>query len=278
MRAKSLALLAAVLFSLASLSWKAQAQDDSWEEDFQSAPPPGRRIFTSTCAGCHGLDGHGGERAPNIASSTRVLHLSDAQVSNVISNGVAGTGMPAFHTLTPAQVKALVSYIRILQGKPLARTLPGDPVAGKGIFFGKGECSSCHSVKGDGGFIGPDLTAYGAAISAEEIGKNLTRPNRIVPAGYKAAAITMKDGSRVEGLVRNEDNFSLQLLARDGSFHFFEKADLQRLEYAAEPLMPTDYGKRLTHSELNDLISYLMTAGAAPKSTQNPTTPKKSAE
>jgi putative heme-binding domain-containing protein len=88
---------------------------------------------------------------------------------------------------------------------------------------------------------------------------------RIVPAGYRLATATTAGGASVEGIVRNEDNFSVQLQSRDGSFHFFQKSELQKLEYRNESLMPTDYGKRLSRDELNDLVSYLMSAGSSGK-------------
>lgn len=244
-----------VLFSLLPLS--ARAQDD-WEDDFKPAPPPGQRSFASTCAGCHGLDGRGSERAPSIATGAKVQHASDSDIAKIISNGVPGTGMPAFHTLTPAQVRSLVSYVRYLQGKQGVRSLPGDSSRGKDIFFGKAECSACHSVSGQGGFLGPDLTAYGSDLSAAEIRKTLVDPRQVVPLGYKAAEVTLRDGAKIEGVVRNEDNFSLQLLTKDGDFHFFEKNDLQNVRYLDQSFMPADYGKRLDQKELNDLISFLM--------------------
>jgi putative heme-binding domain-containing protein len=239
----------------------AQAQDD-WEEDFKSAPPPGKRVFASTCAGCHGLDGRGSERAPSIASSSKLQRASNADIAKIISDGVPGTGMPAFHTLTPAQVRSLVGYVRFLQGKQDGRKLPGDSAHGKGIFFGKAECSTCHSVSGRGGFLGPDLTTYGSR-AAPEIRKAIVDPARIVPAGYRTAHVTMKDGTQIDGVVRNEDNFSVQLLTKDGNFHFFEKADLQQLRYLDQPLMPVDYGQRLDEKEINDLISYLMSTSSS---------------
>src|SRR5580698_4237406 len=54
----------------------------------------GNPIFSSTCAGCHGLDGRGGERAPGIAGNAQAEGLSDAQIFGIISNGISGTGMP----------------------------------------------------------------------------------------------------------------------------------------------------------------------------------------
>jgi len=233
----------------------------------------GKKTFASTCAGCHGLDGRGSERAPNIASSPKVHRLSDSQLSNIISNGISGTGMPAFHTLSGAQVRSVVSYVRTLQGNGEARILPGNPGRGQEIFFGKGECSSCHAITGKGGFIGPDLTVYASTFSAEAILDAIGNPKRNVPAGYRSAVATTNDGARLEGILRNEDNFSIQLQGTDGSFHFLKKSDLQKLEYVSQPLMPTNYRERLTHDELNDLVSYLMDAS----SSRNPT-PKNKGE
>lgn len=219
----------------------------------------GKSSFNSSCAACHGLDGRGGDKAPNIATSTRIQHLSDTELSGIISNGIPGTGMPAFHSLTQKEIQGLVAYVRSLQGKGEARALPGNPVHGKEVFFGKGECASCHSISGHGGFLGPDLTNHAATSSPAAIRDEIVKSPRVPPLGYRAATLTTSNGERLEGLIRNEDNFSVQLQTKDGSFHFFRKADLQKLEYSGGSLMPSDYRSRLTEGELNDLASYLMT-------------------
>ena len=188
--------------------------------------------------------------------------MSDKELSNIVSNGVSGTGMPAFHSLSALQLQSLVSYIRDLQGKTESRAVPGDSARGKEIFFGKGECSSCHAVAGQGGFLGPDLTSYGSAASSKQILDAILNSNRIVPSGYKSAVVTLGDGSSVEGVVRNEDNFSVQLQTQDGAFHFFQKSELQKFEYSKQSRMPSNYAQRLNQDELNDLVSFLM--GATP--------------
>jgi len=253
----------AVLLLTATIGISSAQQD--WEDDFKTNPPPGKAAFNSTCAGCHGLDGRGSEKAPNIISNTKVQRLSDAQFGNIISNGVPGTGMPAFHSLTSAQVRLLVRYLRTLQGKSDAVAIRGDSTRGRNIFFGKGGCSSCHTVLGEGGFLGPDLTEYGAAVQAKAMREGIINPNRIVPVGYRLAVVRTHDGSRVEGVVRSEDNFSVQLQSRDGGFHFLQKSELQNLEYLNQPLMPTDYGQRLSGGELDDLVSYLANPASSTK-------------
>jgi cytochrome c oxidase cbb3-type subunit III len=268
-RFNSLRVLAAIL-TIASAavvcvkSTHAQ-QSDLWDDDFKSNSLPGRRTFNATCAGCHGLDGGGGKTSPNIANNAKVERLSDAAVAEIIAKGIPGTGMPAFRTLTPSQVHAVVTYLRMLQGRSKAQRLPGDPEHGRTIFLGKGECSSCHMVQGEGGFLGPDLSMFASSRSAREVIDAITFDRKNPGTGYKKATASTHDGTQVTGLVRNEDNFSLQLQALDGSFHFLLRSDLATLQYQDHSIMPSNYGERLQPSELNDLASYLMSISRVTK-------------
>ena len=71
------------------------------------------------------------------------------------------------------------------------------------------------------------------------------------------AVATARDGQRFAGLIRNEDNFSVQMQSPDGTFHLLLKTDVEKLEYEPSPLMPTNYGEILTRQELDDLVGYL---------------------
>lgn len=216
----------------------------------------GKSTYSSECTGCHGLDALGTERAPNIATSARIRSLSDDQIASIIADGIPAAGMPGFHTLSAAQIRSVVGYLRSLQGEDSNGPVAGNWEHGKELFFGKAECSNCHMVEGRGGFAGPDLT-YDSSMSAKAIREGIVSSNRVVRRGYKRAVLTMHDGKRVQGLLRNEDNFSVQLQDESGQYHLFQKSDLQSLDYVKEPLMPTDYGRRLTVSEIDDLVSFL---------------------
>jgi cytochrome c oxidase cbb3-type subunit III len=218
----------------------------------------GKHIFTSSCAQCHGLDGKGSERAPNIADRPAVRHLSDAQISGIVENGVPGTGMPAFHSFEPQQVKAVVTYLRTLQGKNKTVAVPGNPQRGKAIFFGKGRCSDCHMIAGQGGFIASDLSDYAHIHVIDEVRQAIIAPAQ--NTNTELVTVTLRDGDNYSGRIRNEDNFSLQLETMDGEFHFFSKLDISKVEHDSRPLMPSDYGTRFDSRELDDLMSYLMTA------------------
>jgi cytochrome c oxidase cbb3-type subunit III len=246
-----------------SISWA--QQNPSSNHSSRESSTAGRSIFNSTCAPCHGLDGRGSDKAVNIAGSSRVRRMSDAQLSSIISNGVPGTGMPAFHILSPIQVREVIVYLRSLQGKGEGHDLPGDPKRGTEIFFGKGDCSSCHAISGQGGFLGPDLTEHAATSSVEAIREEIIRSPRLPAVGFRRGVATTASGDRLEGLVRNEDNFSVQLQTSDGNFHFFKKVNLRSFERLEGSLMPGDYRDRLSEGELNDLVSFLMTTPAREK-------------
>src|SRR6476620_26484 len=129
-----------LVLSVSCLSFS-QTKQNSSAHGVKATPSTGRSTFNSSCAGCHGLDGTGSDKAVDISGSAKVRHLSDAQLSGIISDGIPGTGMPAFHYFDEKQVRAIVGYLRSLQGKLGARALPGDAKRGKEIFFGKGDCS-----------------------------------------------------------------------------------------------------------------------------------------
>ena len=225
-----------------------------------AVPPPSRtsakRIFAVRCAGCHGLDGRGGERAPNIATNPGVRKMSDAQLTEIISNGRPDFGMPAFRLIGQAEIHHVVGFLRILQGNRRSANLPGDAKNGKSIFFGKAGCSECHMILGQGGFIGPDLSNFGQSLTASDIRSSITDPQASGPR-LRTATATLVDGSRITGVIRNEDNFSIQLQSGDGQFHFLLKSRLRALEHEAGPIMPADYGKRLSRTELDDLVKFL---------------------
>jgi putative heme-binding domain-containing protein len=251
----------------------AQQNDSGNQERKAGSAVGGQSTFNSSCAGCHGLDGRGSDKAVNIAGGAKVRHLSDAQLASIIANGIPGTGMPAFHDFSVPQIRAVVGYLRSLQGKRDSRTLPGDAVRGKAIFFGKGECSFCHTISGEGGFLGPDLSAYGSGVSANAIRAEIVRSQRTGTEGYRSGVVITAEGDRLDGIIRNEDNFSVQFQTQDGRFHFFQKSEVRNLEHLGTSIMPTNYRERLSPGELNDLVSYLM--NTAPAASRTRTSGKK---
>jgi cytochrome c oxidase cbb3-type subunit III len=241
----------------------AHAQQHAQNSASHSAQHQGaQQIFATTCAACHGLDGMGSERAPNIITNPQVQRLSSTEMFSVISGGVPGTGMPAFQRLGKPAITSLVAYVKDLQGKNQTAPLPGDPKAGEALFFGSAQCSSCHMASGRGGFIAPELSTYGQNHSVEQIKSAIVNPAARESIKPLVTATTSNGGS-YQGIIRNEDNFSLQLQSEDGAFHFLSKADLKTIERGHDSIMPSDYSSRLSAAQLNNIVSYLLSLAHA---------------
>ncbi len=257
-RSQSVLVLAALWAASCFAAWPQTPRQSPSQKNLKPLSTSGKETFASTCAHCHGLDGRGGERAPNIAENSKVQRLSDAQIAHIIENGVPGTGMPAFHSLETSDVKAVVTYLRTLQGTKQTVKLPGDPGRGETIFFGKAGCSGCHMIAGKGGFIASDLSRYAQMHTMDQIRSAITTRAPATDRQARLVTATIHGGEKVVGRIRNEDNFSLQLQTLDGVFYFVTKSELESLEYNSQTLMPSDYSATLTADELNDVVSYLM--------------------
>jgi cytochrome c oxidase cbb3-type subunit III len=233
----------------------------------QPAPPPGAAIFASNCATCHGADGRGGEHAPNIATAPEVQHLADHDLAGIVKNGIPGAGMPAFSSLNPQQVDEVVSYLRVLQGRGDIVKLPGDPARGEALFFGKAKCSDCHMVNGKGGFIGSDLSFYGAVARPDQIRAIILDPDKNLPPQKKATTVVTLAGQKLTGMLKVNDNFSLSLQTPDGAFHFLPRSELAQIDIGSRSLMPA--ASTLSSKEVDDVVSYLLHTAAENPSSQS---------
>ncbi len=231
----------------------------------------GREIYNRTCTACHGADGAGGDLGPPLgAPARRYAQGGDAQIFEAIKTGIPATPMPPFgNRLADADIWKLTAYIRGLRGTAIDAPAAGDAAVGEQIFWGKGECGSCHVVKGKGGLVGPDLTNLAGTRKTVSIVDALTRPLHkvfgdggaiprvLVPnATYQPVRITSADGKVITGVLKNEDSYSLQVMGTDNQLHMFDRASV-KVVYESRTLMPTDYDKRLTPDEFRNLLAYL---------------------
>lgn len=232
----------------------APCQDSNGEDSTSNsrAQLRGKSVLELKCATCHGLDGLGGEHAPDIVRQTTVKTISDQALLDLIHDGIPQAGMPAFPDISKEDSQALVSYLRFLQGKSGAKLAAGDPVRGREIFFGEAGCASCHSR---GQSISEDLMGFARDHEAGEIREAIVRPTSSRP---QAATAVARDGRKFSGTIRNEDNASLQLQDEGGRFYLLMKSSLVSVEKKFGEPMPADYGQRLNATELNDLVSYIL--------------------
>ncbi|MEP7361821.1 MAG: c-type cytochrome [Acidobacteriota bacterium] len=218
----------------------------------------GTKLFVGSCAGCHGPDGGGGARGPNLVRRSLWHPLSDDAIFQVIRKGVPGTDMPPTK-LSDEQTWDLVAFIHALTGPASTNPVPGDPAAGKAVYWGtKAGCSNCHAISGKGGRMGPDLSNVGGSRPLAVIRESVVEPAKdLYYLGNEAATVMLKNGATLQGVAKNRSNFSLQLVDTQGILHLIQMNDVKRLTLSASTPMPTDFGTRLSRIELRDLLAYL---------------------
>ena len=263
--AKSRKLLALLILGVALLliyridaSGQSKATPSSPSKDKSAFSAAGTKAYSANCAGCHGLDGKGGERAPDIVTRPQVRQLSDAALLQILQKGVPNTSMPSFRFLDTKTRNAVVAHLRTLQGATAtAGKLTGNAQHGREIFSNEGGCASCHMAHGEGGFFAANLDGYARGRSPESVRDAIVSPNRDLDPRHRTVVATLSAGSTLEGIARNEDNFSLQLLTPDGTLHLLNKSSLASLTYREQSPMPADYGTKLSSAELDDLVNFL---------------------
>jgi putative heme-binding domain-containing protein len=215
----------------------------------------GHELYNKSCTACHGRDGTQGDRAPALGAARRYFRLSEAAIFDAIKNGIPGTAMPA-SGLPEQDIWRIVAYIRNIRSTASDNDVPGNVQNGMEVYQGKGNCASCHMIRGQGGVIGPDLSSVGAQLTLAQIKDALIRPVR-PQEGYVPVQVTTKSGEVIKGVAKNEDAFSIDVLDMQGKLHLFTKDELRNVSHEPESLMPHDLDKVLTPVELQDLLAML---------------------
>jgi cytochrome c oxidase cbb3-type subunit III len=243
---------------LAGANWIAPAQADSPRNPLGTGPEvvaAGHVIFNRTCTACHGMDGAEGERAPALVGDRRFFRLSENALFDTIKNGIPGTAMPALG-LPDDDIWRIVVFIRAMRASASDVDVPGDAEHGAAVFSGKGECLKCHMLLGKGGIIGPDLSNIGAQMTLQHLRESLTQA-RPIPIGYRPVKVVTRSGEAVEGIAKNEDGFSIQILDFHDKLHLYDKSELRQIVHGTTSLMPHNYDQALSPGEYQDLVAML---------------------
>ena len=221
----------------------------------------GERMYRTQCAYCHGPRGEGGRGA--TLARPRLLHApDDAAMFRAIARGIPDSEMAGFW-LTAGEIWQVVAYVRTL-GRVASEEIAGDPANGAKLYAGKGGCSRCHTVRGRGGALGPDLSDIGARRSAAYLRDALVAPEAAVPNGFLQVQLVTRDRRRITGVRLNEDAFSIQIRDLAGDFRSFFKNELAELHRQPGKSPMQGYAAVFTASELNDVVAYLDTLRNAP--------------
>jgi mono/diheme cytochrome c family protein len=215
----------------------------------------GESVYTQNCQACHG-EGARGSIGPNLVRSVLVLHDdNNSEIAQVIRNGRPQAGMPAFKTLTDAQVHDLAEYlhqmVELAANRGLYKSLDtmASGNAEKGHAYFAANCAGCHSVTGDLAKIGTKFPQPSALLA------RIAWP---APKPPRQATIIAPDGRKLTGTLEHYDDFETTLKLADGTIQTWPtdkiKAEIPDTIAGHRALLP-----KYTDDDLHNLTRYLMT-------------------
>jgi len=218
----------------------------------------GKAVFDAQCAPCHGAGGAGGT-GPDLRR-VRLLHAAnDEELIAVIRNGVPGTPMPfTFLSLSDPVIWQTAAYVRSL-GRVEREPIKGNSQRGAVLYAGN-KCSECHTVSGEGGTLGPDLSFIGVQRGTASLRQSLVDPAAEHALNYVVVRATLKSGGEVRGIRLDEDVFWILLREASGRVNTLSKTAIVQLEREKNGTLMPSY-QSLSATDLDDLVAYLATLG-----------------
>ena len=214
----------------------------------------GAAMFRTRCAGCHGPDAHG-YLGPDLTGFWAAGGTDD-RMFDTVRRGVPGTEMIGAdpQRVLDKEIWQMLAYIRTLSAVP-AVPPTGDAANGERIF--RGNCNGCHRVNGRGGVLGPDLSRIGSARPRAGLQSKIRGSADFIRPGYEPVTLVTKDGERIRGVRKNEDEFSIQIMDARERLQGYLKANLAEFTTDRQSLMPVYGPDRLGDHDLDDLLRYL---------------------
>ena len=215
----------------------------------------GRQLYMNSCSGCHGPNAEGG-RGPRIAQNGEIRGANDQRLFTSIKNGVRGSDMPP-STHPDEKIWQLVSFVKSVNAPAYEAKISGSTESGRTLFTGRGGCTRCHMIRGDGGAIGPDLTNAGMARSVPQLREAILKPSEKPTEGYSGVIVKTRKGDTIKGVAKDNTNYAITVLDSSGRLHLLNKTDLSEVVFSKRSMMPEDYGKLFLPGEIDDLIAFL---------------------
>jgi quinoprotein glucose dehydrogenase len=118
------------------------------------------------------------------------------------------------------------------------------------------ECTRCHSIRGRGSDVGPDLTRIASVLSRPQIVEALVTPNARIAPGFGTVSVTLKSGEKADGTLKSEtDNEVVLLTGTPPVERKIAKADIASRTDPISAMPPL--GLVLKPKDVRDLVEFL---------------------
>lgn len=168
---------------------------------------------------------------------------------------------PELKDLSDAKLQRIAEYRAALSPEAIAA---GDLSAGRVIF--KQQCANCHTLLGDGGKIGPDLTGA-QRVNLNYLLANIVDPSATVSKNFHMSVALLEDGRVLNGIVAGETEKTV-IIQTPKERIVIARDEIEELRPSQLSLMPERMLDVLKPDQVRDLIGYLMSPSQVPLPTE----------
>ncbi|MEO6436115.1 MAG: dehydrogenase, partial [Tepidisphaeraceae bacterium] len=134
----------------------------------------------------------------------------------------------------------------------------GDATRGRALFFGpRAVCATCHTVRDEGGRVGPDLSVIGAVRGRRDLLEAVAFPSATFARTFEPYVLKTRDGMVEGGIITRETADAIYLTTGPRSEKRFARANIADLRRSEVSVMPQGLDAQLTPEEMADLIAFL---------------------
>jgi putative membrane-bound dehydrogenase-like protein len=134
----------------------------------------------------------------------------------------------------------------------------GNALRGREVFFGsRAACSTCHTIRSEGGHVGPDLSKIGAARTGRDLLESILLPSASFARGFEPFVIATTDGRVHTGIVLRETIDAIVLMTLDRVEQPIPRSSVESIEPSRVSVMPQGLDANISSQELADLVAFL---------------------
>ncbi len=125
-------------------------------------------------------------------------------------------------------------------------------------------CFKCHRFAGDGGIVGPELTAVARRYNARTLLESIIEPSKVISDQYEANIFVLDSGKQVSGRVVNLNGDRIMVcenMLEPGNLTQVAREEIEETLVSKVSMMPAGLINTLTKEEVLDLIAYLQSGG-----------------
>jgi putative heme-binding domain-containing protein len=170
--------------------------------------------------------------------------------------------------LSPARLRLPWALEGKAPGTAVEPSLPPELVGGnwfrgKQAFFGaEARCGQCHTVRGEGAKIGPDLSNLVHRDYASVL-RDIEQPSFALNPDFITYHVALVDGRVLSGPVRSSGE-QLIVGSAEGKETLVAKSDVEVMQPSPISTMPEGLTKGLTPETLKDVLTFLLAQDLAP--------------